>query len=160
MLNICFVGLYISMCSGERKRLQLVISVFQVKTVKINDDLLEDEFAASVKMSTYLVAFVICDFTFVSGTTSSGVKVWFLHAMFSFPAWIVASSAMISALMVHLLMLRRCPSMLHLRSGCRPTTPWRLLSKCWTSMKSISTFATRYPNKVRFLNHLYLLSGV
>lgn len=68
------------------KRPQLVVSVFQVKTVKIADDLLQDEFAASVKMSTYLVAFVICDFKFVSGTTSSGVKVWFLRAMFSFPA--------------------------------------------------------------------------
>ncbi|XP_069565580.1 endoplasmic reticulum aminopeptidase 2 [Brachyistius frenatus] len=46
-----------------------------VKTVEVNDGLLEDQFAASVKMSTYLVAFVICDFKSVTATTSSGVQV-------------------------------------------------------------------------------------
>uniref|UniRef100_A0A7N6BYT1 Aminopeptidase n=1 Tax=Anabas testudineus TaxID=64144 RepID=A0A7N6BYT1_ANATE len=46
-----------------------------VSTLKISDDLLEDWFAASVKMSTYLVAFVICDFKSVTATTSSGVQV-------------------------------------------------------------------------------------
>uniref|UniRef100_A0A8D0AKY8 Aminopeptidase n=1 Tax=Sander lucioperca TaxID=283035 RepID=A0A8D0AKY8_SANLU len=46
-----------------------------VKTVEINDGLLEDQFDASVKMSTYLVAFVICDFKSVTATTSSGVQV-------------------------------------------------------------------------------------
>ncbi|XP_071338888.1 endoplasmic reticulum aminopeptidase 2 [Trachinotus anak] len=46
-----------------------------VKTVKVNDDLLEDWFPASVKMSTYLVAFIICDFKSVTATTSSGVQV-------------------------------------------------------------------------------------
>uniref|UniRef100_A0A8C5BEE3 Aminopeptidase n=1 Tax=Gadus morhua TaxID=8049 RepID=A0A8C5BEE3_GADMO len=45
------------------------------KTVRLNEDLMEDHFATSVKMSTYLVAFVICDFRSVSATTSSGVKV-------------------------------------------------------------------------------------
>lgn len=45
------------------------------KTVKLNADLLEDHFAVSVKMSTYLVAFVICDFKSVTATTSSGVQV-------------------------------------------------------------------------------------
>ncbi|CAL8335416.1 unnamed protein product [Gadus morhua 'NCC'] len=45
------------------------------KTVRLNEDLVEDHFATSVKMSTYLVAFVICDFRSVSATTSSGVKV-------------------------------------------------------------------------------------
>lgn len=42
----------------------------------------------------------------------------------------------------------RCPSMPPLKSGCRPTTPWRLLSKCWTSMRSTLTSAILYPNKV------------
>uniref|UniRef100_A0AAQ5XU26 Aminopeptidase n=1 Tax=Amphiprion ocellaris TaxID=80972 RepID=A0AAQ5XU26_AMPOC len=46
-----------------------------VKTVEVNGGLLEDQFAESVKMSTYLVAFVICDFKSVTGTTSSGVQV-------------------------------------------------------------------------------------
>uniref|UniRef100_A0A3B4UPT6 Uncharacterized protein n=1 Tax=Seriola dumerili TaxID=41447 RepID=A0A3B4UPT6_SERDU len=46
-----------------------------VSTVEVNNDLLEDRFAASVKMSTYLVAFVICDFKSVTATTSSGVQV-------------------------------------------------------------------------------------
>ncbi|KAM6965333.1 endoplasmic reticulum aminopeptidase 2 [Aplochiton taeniatus] len=45
------------------------------KTVELGQGLLEDHFAVSVRMSTYLVAFVICDFKSVSGTTSSGVKV-------------------------------------------------------------------------------------
>uniref|UniRef100_A0A8C4I597 Aminopeptidase n=1 Tax=Dicentrarchus labrax TaxID=13489 RepID=A0A8C4I597_DICLA len=46
-----------------------------VKTVEVDDGLLEDQFDASVKMSTYLVAFVICDFKSVTATTSSGVQV-------------------------------------------------------------------------------------
>ncbi|XP_019110411.2 endoplasmic reticulum aminopeptidase 2 isoform X2 [Larimichthys crocea] len=46
-----------------------------VKTVEVNDGLLEDRFDTSVKMSTYLVAFVICDFKSVTATTSSGVQV-------------------------------------------------------------------------------------
>ncbi|KAM3867544.1 endoplasmic reticulum aminopeptidase 2 [Diretmus argenteus] len=45
------------------------------KTVELNDGLLEDHFAVSVKMSTYLVAFVICDFKSVTATTSSGIQV-------------------------------------------------------------------------------------
>ncbi|KAM4616809.1 leucyl-cystinyl aminopeptidase-like [Polymixia lowei] len=45
------------------------------KTVEVSEGLLEDQFAVSVKMSTYLVAFVICDFKSVTATTSSGVQV-------------------------------------------------------------------------------------
>uniref|UniRef100_A0A8C7ZMU3 Aminopeptidase n=1 Tax=Oryzias sinensis TaxID=183150 RepID=A0A8C7ZMU3_9TELE len=46
-----------------------------VKTVELHGGLLEDHFAPSVKMSTYLVAFVICDFKSVTATTTSGIKV-------------------------------------------------------------------------------------
>ncbi|KAF6729730.1 Endoplasmic reticulum aminopeptidase 2 [Oryzias melastigma] len=46
-----------------------------VKTVELHGGLLEDHFAPSVKMSTYLVAFVVCDFKSVTATTASGVKV-------------------------------------------------------------------------------------
>lgn len=44
--------------------------------------------------------------------------------------------------------LFRCPSMLPLTNGCKPNTLWRLQLKCWTSMRSTSTFDTLYPNKV------------
>uniref|UniRef100_A0A8D2AVG2 Aminopeptidase n=1 Tax=Sciurus vulgaris TaxID=55149 RepID=A0A8D2AVG2_SCIVU len=47
----------------------------KVKTIELEGGLLEDHFAATVRMSTYLVAYIICDFNSVSGTTSSGVKV-------------------------------------------------------------------------------------
>uniref|UniRef100_A0A3Q3X6N4 Aminopeptidase N-like N-terminal domain-containing protein n=1 Tax=Mola mola TaxID=94237 RepID=A0A3Q3X6N4_MOLML len=43
-----------------------------VSTVEVNDGFLEDQFDAS--MSTYLVAFVICDLKSVHATTSSGVQ--------------------------------------------------------------------------------------
>lgn len=46
-----------------------------VKTVEVDDGLLEDQFGETVTMSTYLVAFVICDFKSVTATTSSGVQV-------------------------------------------------------------------------------------
>lgn len=48
---------------------------FQVKTIEVDNGLLEDQFAQTVTMSTYLVAFVICDFKSVTATTSSGVQV-------------------------------------------------------------------------------------
>lgn len=47
----------------------------QVKTVVVDDGLLEDQFGETVTMSTYLVAFVVCDFKSVTATTSSGVQV-------------------------------------------------------------------------------------
>ncbi|XP_006885438.1 PREDICTED: endoplasmic reticulum aminopeptidase 1 [Elephantulus edwardii] len=46
-----------------------------VKSVTIDEGLIEDHFDVTVKMSTYLVAFIISDFESVSKMTKSGVKV-------------------------------------------------------------------------------------
>lgn len=46
-----------------------------VSSSEVSGGVFEDQFAPSVRMSTYLVAFVICDFKSVTAATSSGIQV-------------------------------------------------------------------------------------
>lgn len=78
-----YVCVCADVCVRVEKNQHSIICEFQANTVEVQSGLFEDQFQASVKMSTYLVAFVVCDFKSVTATTSSGVQVFLLKILLS-----------------------------------------------------------------------------
>ncbi|XP_028402559.1 endoplasmic reticulum aminopeptidase 1-like [Dendronephthya gigantea] len=62
----------------HEKHLEALSNMPDMKKLDIGNNLTETHFEQSVKMSTYLVAFVVCDFKHVGITTANGkkVRVW------------------------------------------------------------------------------------
>ena len=54
------------------------------KTVSRNDGFLESRFKETVKMSTYLLAFIVCDFAYKESHTKRGNKVCKMVILFTF----------------------------------------------------------------------------
>lgn len=54
------------------------------KTVSRNDGFLESRFKETVKMSTYLLAFIVCDFAYKESRTKRGNKVCKMVILFVF----------------------------------------------------------------------------
>ena len=57
------------------KNLLSLFNTELLKTTPIDANSEQDVFKTTVKMSTYLVAFVVCDFEKISNITSSGTNV-------------------------------------------------------------------------------------
>lgn len=127
------------------KALPCFIWDFQAKTVEVHSGLFEDHFHPSVTMSTYLVAFIICDFKSVTATTSSGVQV-FLTKFSRLRSYTPRALAHVREPMC----VCRCPSTPVLRSGRKPPTLWKWLSKWWIFMRNTSISPILYQSKVLF----------
>lgn len=72
-----------SMSMVREKQHITLFNTLLKKTGPFSGDLVIDEYEETVKMSTYLVAFVVCDYKYISATTESGVQVRILITRFS-----------------------------------------------------------------------------